>query len=395
MLDPHGALICTMVIVSAADRDMTDDELEIIGGIVGHLPAFRAFDRESLPSVLGDCAKLLNREDGLEEAFAAIKKALPANLRETAYAVACDVAAADGEASQEELRVLEMMRHRLDIDRLIAAGIERGARARFQRMTTTRNAGTVAARHSPTRRAVMRLADFKVLSFDCYGTLIDWESGIWAALQPLLAKAGGALAREAALAAFARHESAQQAQTPGLRYADLLALVHRRLGGEWGIAPDADADRTFGASVGDWPAFPDSAPALAYLQGFYQLVILSNVDRASFARSNTRLGVAFAAVYTAEDIGSYKPDPRNFRYVLDRLAASGHRSDDILHVAQSLFHDHVPANGVGLHSAWIDRRADTQGWGATPPPEGDVHYDFRFASLAELAAAHGAERCPG
>jgi tellurite resistance protein len=134
MLDPHGALIYTMVIVSAADRNMTDAELAIIGDIVGHLPVFRDFDRKTLPGLLEECTRLLNREDGLEEAFAAIKGALPANLRETAYAIACDVAAADGEASQEELRVLEMMRHRLAIDRLIAAGIERGARARFQRL---------------------------------------------------------------------------------------------------------------------------------------------------------------------------------------------------------------------------------------------------------------------
>jgi tellurite resistance protein len=134
MLDPHGALIYTMVIVSAADRDMTDAELAIIGDIVGHLPVFREFDRNHLPKVLEDCSKMLSRDDGLEEAFAEIKAVLPANLRETAYAIACDVAAADGEASQEELRVLEMMRHRLNIDRLIAAGIERGARARFQRL---------------------------------------------------------------------------------------------------------------------------------------------------------------------------------------------------------------------------------------------------------------------
>jgi tellurite resistance protein len=132
MLDPHGALICTMVMMSAADRDITDSELSMIGEIVGHLPVFRQFQRDNLPAVLNECTRLLDRENGLDEAFTAIKKALPANLRETAYAVACDVAAADGEASQEELRILEMMRHRLDIDRLIAAGIERGARARFQ-----------------------------------------------------------------------------------------------------------------------------------------------------------------------------------------------------------------------------------------------------------------------
>ncbi len=242
----------------------------------------------------------------------------------------------------------------------------------------------------------MQLGDFTILSFDCYGTLIDWESGISAALQPLRAKAASALPRDAALAAFARHESAQQAETPGLIYSELLARVHRRLAAEWGVAPDAASDRAFGASVGDWPAFPDSAASLAYLQRFYRLVILSNVDRASFLGSNARLGVAFAAIYTAEDIGSYKPDPRNFRYMLDRLAASGHRPGEILHVAQSLFHDHVPANRCGLSSAWIDRRQGSPGgadsWGATPPPDGEFRYDFRFAGMAELAAAHRAER---
>ena len=132
MLDTHGALIYTMVIVSAADSDMTDAELTTIGDIVGHLPVFREFDRNTLPVLLNECAQLLNHENGLEEAFATIKEALPTKLRETAYAVACDVVAADGEATQEELRILEMMRHRLDIGRLTAAAIERGARARFQ-----------------------------------------------------------------------------------------------------------------------------------------------------------------------------------------------------------------------------------------------------------------------
>jgi tellurite resistance protein len=132
MLDPHGALICTMMLVSAADRDMTETELTIIGDIVGDLPVFRDFDRQQLPRVLEECSRLLGGEHGLEDGLKSIKKALPPRLRETAYAIACDVAAADGEASQEELRVLELIRHRLDIERLIAAGIERGARARFQ-----------------------------------------------------------------------------------------------------------------------------------------------------------------------------------------------------------------------------------------------------------------------
>ena len=237
----------------------------------------------------------------------------------------------------------------------------------------------------------MRLADFKVLSFDCYGTLIDWETGIWTALAPLAANSRAAPARDPALAAFARHETALEAEQPGAVYSDLLAEVHRRLAAEWGVVADEDEHGAFGASVGDWPAFPDSPPALRYLKQFYKLVILSNVDRASFAASNRRLGVAFDAVFTAEDIGSYKPDPRNFRHMLDSLAPMGHRSGDILHVAQSLFHDHRPANALGLASAWIDRRGDAAGWGATPPPAAAVRYDFRFASLEALAEAHRRE----
>jgi tellurite resistance protein len=132
MFDHHRALIYTMVIVSAADSDMPDAELRIIGDIVGDLPVFRDFDRQELPRVLNDCTDLIGREDGLEETLKAIKTALPPKLRETAYAIACDLAAADGEATQEELRILELIRHRLNIDRLIAAALERGARARFQ-----------------------------------------------------------------------------------------------------------------------------------------------------------------------------------------------------------------------------------------------------------------------
>jgi tellurite resistance protein len=132
MLDHHRALIYTMVIVSAADSEMPDAELRIIGDIVGDLPVFRGFDRSELPRVLNDCTELIGREDGLEQTFKAIKTALPAKLRETAYAIACDLVAADGEATQEELRILDLIRRRLGIDRLIAAAIERGARARFR-----------------------------------------------------------------------------------------------------------------------------------------------------------------------------------------------------------------------------------------------------------------------
>ena len=132
MLDHHRALIYTMVIVSAADSDMPDAELRIIGDIVGDLPIFRDFDNSELPKILQDCTELIGRENGLEQILKVIKSALPAKLRETAYAIACDLVASDGEASQEELRVLELLRDRLNIEPLIAAAVERAARARFQ-----------------------------------------------------------------------------------------------------------------------------------------------------------------------------------------------------------------------------------------------------------------------
>jgi 2-haloacid dehalogenase len=237
----------------------------------------------------------------------------------------------------------------------------------------------------------MRLTDFTVLTFDCYGTLIDWETGIVNALRPLFGSELVARSRDDILAAFARLESAQEAETPDMIYSELLALVHRRLAEEWGIAATASDHRAFGSSVGAWPAFLDSAAALAYLKRSYKLVILSNVDRTSFARSAKRLGVEFDMVYTAEDIGSYKPDLRNFCAMIDGLQRSGHPVGDILHTAQSLFHDHAPANAVGLRSAWIDRLSGVGGSGVTPPPPEGVRWDFRFADMAELVEAHRAE----
>ena len=239
----------------------------------------------------------------------------------------------------------------------------------------------------------MRLTDFSVLSFDCYGTLIDWESGILVALQPLLARVGGIYPR-VALETFARHETAQQAETPALLYPDLLTQVHRRLAREWGAPMSEDDHRRFGASVPNWPPFPDSAAALQYLKHHYRLVILSNVDRASFAASNRRLGVTFDAIYTAEDIGSYKPNPANFRYLLDGLAALGHGKAEILHTAQSLFHDHAPARRCGLATAWIDRRQNQPGSGATMAPAEKVTWDFRFATLEAMARTHRREVLP-
>lgn len=239
----------------------------------------------------------------------------------------------------------------------------------------------------------MRLSDFKVLTFDCYGTLIDWETGIANGLAPLVTQARVTLSRAEILEAFAQHESAQEEATPAMPYSQLLAVVYRRLAKAWGVTVTNEAANIFGASVPDWPAFPDSVAALRYLKQHYRLVILSNVDRISFRASNERLQVAFDAIHTAQDIESYKPSLRNFHYLIERLQGDfGLGKADILHTAQSLFHDHAPANQVGLASAWIDRRHAESGWGATPRPPGTPRYDFRFDSMAALVQAHQREQ---
>lgn len=237
----------------------------------------------------------------------------------------------------------------------------------------------------------MKLSDFKVLTFDCYGTLIDWENGMIAALALLTERLQPALARNEILEAHGRIEAMQQLATPAKPYAELLAVVYKRLAEHWGLSASWQECLTYGRSIADWPAFPDSAEALRYLKQHFALVILSNVDNESFAHSNARLGVAFDAVYTAADIGSYKPAPRNFEYMLSDLAERGFERRDILHVAESLFHDHVPANALGLASCWIHRRHGDEGFGATRPPGPMPKLDFRFESLAALAAAHAAK----
>jgi 2-haloacid dehalogenase len=238
----------------------------------------------------------------------------------------------------------------------------------------------------------VKLTEFKVLTFDCYGTLIDWESGIFNALAPLARKEKASETRGQLLQTFAKHESAQEELTPAMSYSQLLSVVYKRLAKEWGVTVTNEEANIFGASVPDWPEFPDSVNALQYLKKHYKLVILSNVDRISFRSSNARLKVDFDAIYTAQDIESYKPNHRNFEYMLKRLHDDFRlERSDILHTAQSLFHDHAPANHFGLASAWIDRRHAGQGWGATMPPPGTPKYNFRFDSMADLVLAHQTE----
>jgi len=236
-------------------------------------------------------------------------------------------------------------------------------------------------------RQIVDLTDFDALSFDCYGTLIDWEAGIAAVLGPWARSRGLDSGDEALLTAYSGHEARAEAEHPADPYPLILARSLRDLGRELGArVTDQDAQRLAG-SVPDWPPFPDSRAALAVLAERYRLIILSNVDNESFAASNRRLGVRFTSVLTAQDIGSYKPSPRNFAALLAEAGRLGIPPARLLHVAQSLFHDHVPARQAGLATVWINRRHDRPGWGATPAPGAGVIPDAEFPSLRAFADA--------
>ena len=233
----------------------------------------------------------------------------------------------------------------------------------------------------------MKLVDFEALSFDCYGTLIDWEAGLSAVLVPWARERGLDLTEEQLLTAYASVEAAVEQEHPTDLYRDVLARGMRLLGDQLGAeATDADATR-LANSVPDWPAFPDSHDALVALGKRFKLIILSNVDRVSFAGSNKRLNVKFTTVLTAQDIGSYKPTQRNFEALAEEVNRLGVAPGKLLHVAQSLFHDHVPAKRVGLPTVWINRRNARPGWGATPEPSAPVTPDWEFPSMQAFAAA--------
>jgi 2-haloacid dehalogenase len=225
--------------------------------------------------------------------------------------------------------------------------------------------------------------DFQVLTFDCYGTLIDWESGIWAALQPVLAHHHVDMTTDQALELFGKLESDAE-RGPYVEYKAVLGMVLQGFGGTWGFAPTLAEVQGFSESVKDWPAFPDSARALQALKKKYKLAIISNVDDDLFAFSAQRLGVQFDWVITAQQARSYKPSHNNFHVAFERI---GLPKSQILHVAQSLFHDHAPAKALGLSTVWVDRRHDKAGFGATLPAQAQP--DLVVPDLQTLAQQMG------
>lgn len=221
---------------------------------------------------------------------------------------------------------------------------------------------------------------FDVLTFDCYGTLIDWETGLLQALRPIAAEHGATASDDELLEAFARYEAAVEAGSYR-PYREVLGAALRGVGEDLRFAPAEDEVERFGGSVVDWPAFGDSAAALARLHQRFSLGVITNCDDDLFAASAARLGTTFEWVVTAQQARRYKPNPRPFELAFERIGLPMSR---ILHVAQSLFHDHVPAKRLGLTTIWVNRRHDRAGFGATPSATATP--DLTVPDMASLAA---------
>jgi len=224
---------------------------------------------------------------------------------------------------------------------------------------------------------------YEVVMFDCYGTLIDWEAGILAALRPVMAVHGIDMSDDAVLESYARIEAAAEAGAYR-PYALLLRSVMEQLGQRLGFEPDVTQLGALAASIKDWPPFPDTVASLKRLKTKYKLAIISNIDDGLFEGSAKQLRIPFDHVVTAQQAGAYKPSLDTFNFALDKIGVA---RDRVLHVAQSLYHDIAPARKLNLNNVWVNRRKHTVGWGATPAS--DARPDFEVASLGELVDRAG------
>lgn len=224
-------------------------------------------------------------------------------------------------------------------------------------------------------QGALDFGQFEALTFDCYGTLIDWESGLLGTLRPLLGSHGHSLSDAEILQIYGELELA--AQQPYRRYRDVLIEVVQGFGRRLDFAPSASEAESLPQSMKDWPPFPDTVAALQRFKTKYKLAIISNTDDDLFAGTARHLKVNFDQVITAEQAKAYKPSEAPFRLALRRL---GLEHDRVLHVGQSVYHDVLPAKKLGVATVLVYRR----GFGATRPTEG--HPDLTVPDLRTLAA---------
>ena len=221
------------------------------------------------------------------------------------------------------------------------------------------------------------------LSFDCYGTLVDWESGIIGGIRPLLAASGRNISADGILELYAAIETREEAG-PYRPYRDILETCVRRMAARLFFEIDDHQAQILGDTIGKWHPFPDSVNALQRLKQRYKLAVISNIDDDMFAQTSKLLGDPFDVVITAQLAKSYKPSPNNFKLALDRI---GESPEKVLHCAQSLYHDIPPAKALGMGTVWVDRRFRKKGPGATP--SSSAHPDLRVEDMKTLADLAG------
>lgn len=238
----------------------------------------------------------------------------------------------------------------------------------------------------------MKITDFKVMTFDVVGTLINFEAGIIAATRNISGASSSDISDDDIFDAYKRADDIYRGEmrAPN-RFMYTMSDIYQAFAKELGLTSDKVSGDRFQASVVTWPAFSDSAEAMTRLRRNFRLIAMTNVDRTSFSAYNHALGYPFHDTLTAEETEVHKPDPLYFAYNLGRQSAFGFQKRDILHVAQSQYHDIGVANQLGYTTCWIERRHDIPGYGATPVPEKVTKPDFHFHSMKALADAVDAE----
>ncbi|MBK9735481.1 MAG: HAD-IA family hydrolase [Saprospiraceae bacterium] len=213
---------------------------------------------------------------------------------------------------------------------------------------------------------MIRIQDKKVLTFDCYGTLIDWETGMLKTIRPILDNQRSTVTDEDILYHFGNIEHIIEGKFPNMIYSEVLKNVLTEISKILQFKVTIEEIDQFGSSNKQWLPFPDTVEALKKLSKYFKLVIVSNIDNESISETKKHLGAPFYRTYTAQEMKAYKPDIKVFNYVFDHLLPENIHKNEILHVAESLYHDHIPAAQLDLDSVWINRRFDKPGSGATP-----------------------------
>jgi 2-haloacid dehalogenase len=225
---------------------------------------------------------------------------------------------------------------------------------------------------------------FRLLTFDCYGTLIDWEVGIFSALRPILQEHGKVVSYSTLLELYGEFEAKAEAEEYR-SYREVLQSVVRDFGKRLGFTPSNAQQRSLPDSLQHWPAFPDTQEALRKLQSRYELAVISNIDDDLFAKTLPKLGAQFREVVTAQQAGCYKPCLKLFRMASERCGIS---PEHWLHVGQSIYHDVLPAKSLGIATVWVNRPSPRQGVGAVRQASGEPDLEVPdLKTLADLACA--------